>query len=218
MPKQTFLNLEENKRKLITDAFLREFAIKSYDEASLSDVVKQLGIAKGSVYQYFDGKLDLFMYLVGECNRTKMKYLGHMKREDYSDFWSFFRSLYENGFEFDKENALQSHFLFHLIDNLNSPTIKHLFDDMMKQSVSAFEAMVQHEVTLGLFRNDLPTPTMAFMMYKLGISIQEQLVFAKVIEPKKSIESNTPVYQGRKKELMSMVDDYIQLVKPSFDK
>jgi AcrR family transcriptional regulator len=218
MPKKTFLNLDESKRKQITDAFLREFAVKSFDEASLTIVVKRLGIAKGSIYQYFEGKLDLFLYLIGECTSTKMKHLGSIARKDYPDFWLFFRALFEHGFQFDNENALQSHFLFNLTDNLNSPSIKHLYEEMLEQSVVGFEKMVKHEVALGLFREDVPIKIMGFMLYKIGVSIQENLMFSEVINPKKSIEKNMPVYQGKREELMQTVDDFIRLVKPSFDK
>lgn len=218
MPKKTFLNLNEAKKKQITDAFLREFATKPFDEASLTVVVKQLGIAKGSIYQYFETKLDLFLYLIGECGATKIKYVGSISRTDYPDFWHYFRALYEHGVQFDHENPLQSHFLFNLISNLNSPSIKDLYEGMVKQSISAFEGMVEHEIELGLFRDDIPVKTMAFMLYKMGTSIQENMIFAEVINPKKSIEENTPVYKGKKDELMTMVDDYIRLTKPSFDK
>lgn len=197
---------------------MSEFAIKSFDEASLTTVLKDLGIAKGSLYQYFDNKLDLFLYLINECNTTKMKYLGTIKRESHPDYWSFFRALYECGFRFDQENPLQSHFLFNLIENLNSPTIKHLYDDMLEQSVMAFEQMINHEISLGLFRDDIPTKTMAYMMYKSGSSIQEQLIFSKVINPKENIKEHQAVYQGKETELMQTVDDYIRLMKPSFDK
>ena len=181
-------------------------------------MVKELGIAKGSVYQYFEGKLDLFLYLVGECNQTKMKYIGEITRKSYPDFWAFFRALYECGYKFDSENPLQSHFLFNLIENLNSPSIKHLHNEMLSQTVKAFEEMVEYEISAALFREDIPVKVMGFMLYKVGVSIQEQLIFSKTIEPLKSIENNTSVFLNKKEELMKTVDDYIRLIKPSFDK
>ncbi|MFD1550830.1 hypothetical protein DNU06_05485 [Putridiphycobacter roseus] len=218
MPKQTFLNLDESKRKLITDAFLREFATKPFDVASLTVVVKKIGIAKGSIYQYFEDKLDLFLYLVGVCSTTKFKYIGHIERKDYPDFWFYFRALYEHGVQFDLENPLQSQFLFQLMENLHSPSIKHLYQEMLEQSVAGFEEMVKHEVAIGLFRKDIPIQVMGFMLYKVGVSIQEHLIQFRVINPKISIEKNIPIYKGKKDKLMLTVDHYIQLVKPSFDK
>jgi len=218
MPKKTFNNLDEKKRELITNAFLREFAVKSFDEASITVVVKQLGIAKGSVYQYFDDKLDLFMYLVGECSSVKMKYVGSIERKNYPDFWNYFRDLFRYGFQFDSENPLQSHFLFNLTQNLNSPSVKNLYDTMLEQTVAGFEKMVKYEVEQGLFRDDVPLDVMGFMLYKVGLSIQEHLEFSGVINPKESIRNNQSVYQGKEDILMQTVDNYIRLAKPAFEK
>lgn len=218
MPKETFIKLKEEKKKQITDAFLREFAVKTYDEASISMVVKQLGIAKGSVYQYFNDKLDLFMYLVGESVAVKTRYTGSLKREDYADFWAYFSDLYEFGFQFDDENPLQSHFLHNLTQNLNSPSIKHLYNDLLSQVVIGFETMAKYEVQNGFFRSDIPIKTQGFFLYKLGVSIQEQLEVMGVINPKESIEKQQPVYFGKKDELMQVVVDYIKLARPAFTK
>ncbi|WP_303921503.1 TetR/AcrR family transcriptional regulator [Draconibacterium sediminis] len=218
MPKETFIKLKKEKRKQITDAFLREFAVKTYDEASISMVVKQLGIAKGSVYQYFNDKLDLFMYLVNESVAVKTKYTEAVKRENYPDFWAFFSALYEHGFCFDDENPLHSHFLHNLTQNLNSPSIKHLYNELLSQVVTGFEKMVEYEVQKGLFRSDIPVKTQGFFLYKLGLSIQEQLEVSGVINPRESIEKKQPVYFGKKNDLMQVVADYIKLAKPAFDK
>ncbi len=218
MPKKTFLNLGEAKRKQITDAFLREFAIKPYDDASITEVVRGLGIAKGSIYQYFEDKQDLFLFLIDECVAVKLKYVLTLDRNSYPDFWTYFRELYIHGYEFDKENPLQSHFLHNLLNNLKSQSIMNLFNKMLNQSILGFEAMVNFEVSEGLFRDDVPPQTMGFMLYKVGIGIQEQLEMAGVINPKESIKKSIPVYQGKNGELLQMVDDYIKLMKPSFDK
>ena len=218
MPKETFIKLKEEKKKHITDAFLREFAVKTYDEASISMVVKQLRIAKGSVYQYFDDKLDLFMYLLGESVAVKTRYTGSLKRENYVDFWAYFSDLYEYGFQFDDENPLQSHFLHNLTQNLNSPSIKHLYNDLLSQVVTGFETMADYEVQNGFFRSDIPVKTQGFVLYKLGVSIQEQLEVTGIINPKESIEKKQPVYFGKKDELMQVVADYIKLARPAFNK
>ncbi len=218
MPKKTFKNLKESKQKLIKDAFLREFAIHTFDKASISIVVKKLNIAKGSIYQYFNDKLDLFIYLIQECSSVKSKYLEPVKRSDYPDFWSFFRDLYEKGYLFDKENPLESHFLHNLGQNLNSPSVTELYQKMLQQTVSGFEEMVKYEVKQKLFRDDIPIQTMGFTLYKLGMSIQEQLEFSGSITPKQSINNNTPVYKERKEILLQTVDQYIQLYKPAFEK
>lgn len=218
MPKDTFHNLKTEKKEKLIHAFLREFSIHTYDDASITSVVKLLGIAKGSVYQYFNDKHDLFKYLIEVCAATKLKYVSSIQRESFPDFWHFFRKLYECGYQFDIENPLQSHFLHNLQRSLNAPTTKDFFIQMQKQAIQAFEKMVEHEVSLGLFRTDVSTETMGFMLYKVGVSIMEQLEYNGTIDPQKSIQNKQPVYQGKKEKLLKTVDHYILLAKNAFNK
>ncbi len=75
MPKQTFLNLPEEKRKAFTDIALEEFANHEYNTASVSKIVERASIAKGSVYQYFEDKQDLFLYLLDVANQEMIGFI-----------------------------------------------------------------------------------------------------------------------------------------------
>jgi AcrR family transcriptional regulator len=75
MPKQTFLNLPKEKQNAFIEIALPEFANNDYNTASISKIVEKAGIAKGSVYQYFQDKQDLFMYLVDVSNQTMLEFV-----------------------------------------------------------------------------------------------------------------------------------------------
>jgi len=64
MPKQTYFNLPEDKQKRILDCAVDEFAEQGYRAASISRIVAAAGIAKGSFYQYFEGKEDIYGHVV----------------------------------------------------------------------------------------------------------------------------------------------------------
>lgn len=219
MPKETFHRLAPAKKQRIIDAFLREFAIKSYDDASLSSVVKQLGIAKGSVYQYFENKQDLFLFLAMESSKVKMQYVDSVKRENFTDYWTYLRALYEAGLSFDREHPTESHFLHSIEKNINSPSIKELHDMWLKQTVEAFVQMVQHEVDLGLFRNDIDVKQMGFFLYKSLLSINDSMKYFYHIDVEKSIAKKEPIYgHGKDQQYLETVDEYIALLKKTFDK
>jgi len=73
VPKQTFFNLPEEKRQAIVDVAIDEFADNDYRNASVSRIVARAGIAKGSIYQYFENKRDLFMYLLDLAMQEKLR-------------------------------------------------------------------------------------------------------------------------------------------------
>jgi AcrR family transcriptional regulator len=75
MPKDTFANLPPAKRRRVLDAALEEFAARSYEQASLTRIVRNAGIAKGSMYQYFEDKFDLYCHLLEVAVERKLSYI-----------------------------------------------------------------------------------------------------------------------------------------------
>lgn len=76
MPNQTFFNLPDEKRQQILQVALDEFAENDFDNASISRIVARAGIAKGSFYQYFADKDDLYAYVLGLLAQTKTEFLS----------------------------------------------------------------------------------------------------------------------------------------------
>lgn len=69
MPTDTFYNLSEEKKKRIFDAAVQEFSERRFSDASINQIVKNAGIPKGSFYQYFADKEDIYLYMVEEMAR-----------------------------------------------------------------------------------------------------------------------------------------------------
>ena len=77
MVHQTFLNLPEEKRVRILQSAVDEFIRLPYDRTSINRIVENAGIPKGSFYQYFDGKDDLYGY----CILSVYRQLAQIRRE-----------------------------------------------------------------------------------------------------------------------------------------
>jgi AcrR family transcriptional regulator len=56
--------LDENKRRLITDAAVRLFAQRPFHEVKLDDVAAAARVGKGTLYLYFKNKHDLYVTLI----------------------------------------------------------------------------------------------------------------------------------------------------------
>lgn len=69
MPKSTFYNLSDDKKQKIFDAAVNEFSTRRFSEASINQIVKNAGIPKGSFYQYFAGKEDIYLYMTEEISK-----------------------------------------------------------------------------------------------------------------------------------------------------
>lgn len=64
MPTKLFFSLGKEKQSRITKAAIKEFACNSYINASTNRIVKECGISKGSLFQYFADKEDLYFYIL----------------------------------------------------------------------------------------------------------------------------------------------------------
>jgi AcrR family transcriptional regulator len=101
MPKQTFLNLSQEKRETILNAAVEEFAEYGLENASTNRIVKNSGIAKGSFYQYFEDKQDVFMYLLDVIEKKELEFFkGKHPPTNNMDTFQFFRWMVKTGMEF----------------------------------------------------------------------------------------------------------------------
>jgi len=64
VPKETFLNLSEEKQEKVMRAAISEFTNHGFEKANIGIIAKSAGVAKGSIYQYFEHKKELFLYSV----------------------------------------------------------------------------------------------------------------------------------------------------------
>ncbi|MBI3152405.1 MAG: TetR/AcrR family transcriptional regulator [Chloroflexi bacterium] len=102
MPKQTFLNLPEEKRRNIASAAIEEFAEFGFEASSINRIVANSGISKGSFYQYFEDKMDVFKYLMDVIAKEKTEYYKgkHPPSANLGTF-EYFHWLIKTGMEFN---------------------------------------------------------------------------------------------------------------------
>ena len=66
MPTGTFFRLPEEKRGRLMDAAWAEFSATPYAKVSINRIIQAAQIPRGSFYQYFTDKEELFLYMVEE--------------------------------------------------------------------------------------------------------------------------------------------------------
>lgn len=105
MPKDTYLNLSEKKREMILNTAIDEFYEYGFEKASISRIVNKAGIAKGSFYQYFEDKEDLFSFVIENARERKLIYFSEIINSGLElDFFELLRELYRASLNFLKGN------------------------------------------------------------------------------------------------------------------
>jgi AcrR family transcriptional regulator len=63
MPTVTWARVDQNRRAAVIEAAEAEFGAHGFSQGSLNVIARRAGVAKGSLFQYFADKRDLYAYI-----------------------------------------------------------------------------------------------------------------------------------------------------------
>ncbi|KYC90367.1 TetR/AcrR family transcriptional regulator [Heyndrickxia sporothermodurans] len=94
MPKQTFFHLSKDKQETLIISAKEEFSRVPLHEASIANIIKNAGIPRGSFYQYFEDKEDLYFYLLNQLSKKNAeRFISILKEKDGDIFETFIESF-----------------------------------------------------------------------------------------------------------------------------
>lgn len=131
MPKPTFFRLPEEKRMRLIKAAYAEFTRAPFADASISNMIKDAGIPRGSFYQYFEDKSDIFFYLLDRMRESAQDLMQKTLAEQKGDFFATAAIL------FDK--AIDS-----LVDGPYAPFYRNVFMYMDFHAAAKLTPAVHH--------------------------------------------------------------------------
>lgn len=139
---------KEKKRREILESALRAFAEKGYQTATIDDIVAHSGISKGAIYNYFQGKEDIYIQLMNM--RTDLTF---QKLEEA--FGEFHTATEKIGAIFDmyKNSGNNENWLdlvrVHIEFLINSSRHKELKTIMIERFQSVFQQFVMEIIVEG---------------------------------------------------------------------
>ena len=107
-PRKTFFGLPQEKQAKLTEVAIEEFAQAGYHKASINRIVEKLGIAKGSIYQYFRNKEHLFLYIFSYGIKLAKGVLKPIETAE-GDFFEKLKASLKAGIRFIKEHPAIYH-------------------------------------------------------------------------------------------------------------
>ena len=174
MPKGTFFNLPDEKRASICNVAIEEFAANSFDQASINRIVARSGIAKGSFYQYFENKKDLFLYLLQLVTEAKLVYLAPvMRNPEQYDFFTLLRELYLSGIQFAVEHPQYAEISKRLLESKGTPLYEEIMDNNMPSAYEFFETLLKDAISRGEVRADIGIKMFAYMIASMNTLVVE---------------------------------------------
>ena len=95
MPTVTWSRLGGERRSAVVDAAEAEFAAHGFSGGSLNVIARRAGVAKGSLFQYFADKRDLYAYITDVGSQRVRAYMEYQIHELEPDrpFFEFLTDL-----------------------------------------------------------------------------------------------------------------------------
>lgn len=164
LPKKTFHNLPEEKRLRIIAVALAEFAEKGYAKASVNTIVKEVGIAKGSLYQYFESKETLFFYLFDEFTVLVKRAVKEAAQTGGEGFFEQVRAVFLAGVRFIRQHPAYYRLYLHVLFEQELPGREKLIAKVRLFSAEYFGPLCDQCKAAGDIRTEVPTDLAIFLI------------------------------------------------------
>ena len=164
-PRQTFRNLSEEKQERITRVALEEFGEKGYAGASINFMVERLGIAKGSVFQYFGDKKGLFLFVFNKTTDMVKDYLRAVRDQTKDeDLFTRLEATLMAGSLFLREHPLIYRVYIKVMYEYDVPFRKEILQALREHSLKFLRSLLETAKERGELKKDLDLNRMAFVL------------------------------------------------------
>lgn len=174
MPKDTFHNLQPEKQQMIEDVAFIEFAEYGYDNASVNRIVEQCKIAKGSFYQYFDDKKDLFLHLVERISEKKLEFMSpKMQNPEEHDFFTLIEELYTAGLQFAASNPQIATLGNWIYKNMDHWIVKEMYNSLAPKGQDIYQNLINLAISRGEIRPDIDIKFISYVLVSITTTMVE---------------------------------------------
>lgn len=212
MALKTFQNLKSERREQILMACYKEFALKGYQSASLSEIIKQLGLAKGSFYRYFTNKKELYAYLIQDASQRRLSKLDALIARPDVDFFEVIRQNFFDKLKFDLEHPVIGGFLYQVMHERENHEVADVIQGLYNSVIEITRSIVEMEK----FKKQLKiqdAEMIAFQIFHMQLWLYDYVSFKYGIKFQENIENGQPVLNLSELELHRIIDVSIEMLK-----
>ncbi len=170
MPKKTFENLSDEKKKRIFDAAVQEFSNRRFSEASINQIIKTAEISRGSFYQYFHNKEDIYLYMITEISKSKMDVMGRTEEQNpEADFFEIYIKMFQEGLQWSRSNP--DYYRVGLLMELDDSRFIHKLQAMAAEGLKSLSNLIERDKRRGLIKPEVDSQLVVEMLYTLNMNL-----------------------------------------------
>jgi AcrR family transcriptional regulator len=206
-PRETFKKLEDEKQQRILDTAIDEFADHGFRQASVNRMVQRLGIAKGSIFQYFGSKEGLFNVIFNHAVNLVRQSLRQVKQETADeDFFERIRGSLLAGIRFIRRHPRVYRIYLKMIFQEDFPLRAEFLQQVHLFSAEYLRPLVESGIERGELRRDLNVDMAVFFLDAL----MDRFLQAYCVS---FLDAGAGIYQASEDELGKRVEEFIRLLR-----
>lgn len=157
MPHSRFYKLTDEKRNLIIRTALEEFSTKKFDQASINQISKKVGISAGNLYYYFENKEDLystvFDYVMKKVDIKSGEFANLLWE---ASFWETIKIWVLKRIKISIQDKEVGHFINRLFEYNVSMDVNDVEMKFKQRIRDEFREIFNMGIEKGAIRTDLP--------------------------------------------------------------
>jgi len=208
MPKQTFLNLPEEKRNFITDTLIKYFSQKPYHEVDISDIAKECNVAKGSMYQYFENKKEMYFYSLQVSYDRFLKLLEKLDMIHINIF-----DYYENSLEgiwlAMKELRNEYMLLERAFFSHDSPFKEEINEKFLKQSREFLIELIRYNQEKGFIREDIDPLLIGIFLEGVSFYMKKFIIEQALIKTSTTLDLDISYFKDALSQFIKLLKEGI---------
>lgn len=212
MAKKTFHNLRSERQREILEVAYREFILNDYNSASLSRIIKTLGLAKGSFYRYFSSKKDLYFYLIEQATSERFSTIERRVREPGMTLIRLIRINWQDKIEFELNHPLESAFQYRVFRERENEEIGDLEIRFKKELCTKIKQFIT-EFFPDSVRSDIELDIIALQIIQAQLSLYDYLTIKFNDDLLKNIKEGRPLFNLHKSDFEKMIESFTKILE-----
>jgi TetR/AcrR family transcriptional regulator len=203
----TFLNLPEEKKDRIIARATREFSEKGYQGASINTLVDDLGISKGSIFQYFTSKKGLFLFIFqAAVERVRRTLVGVKEETEDLEFFERIRRSILAGVDFVRRHPQIYRIYLKLLFDREAPYRAELLKAIRLFSAEYLGSLVEKGLERGEIRKDIPPEQAVFILD----AVLDRYLQAYMVP---FLDQGGNIYQGNQDQVAAWAGGIVEILR-----
>ena len=203
---KTFQNLSKAKQDRITQAAIMEFSEKGYTGASINSLVEKVGIAKGSIFQYFGDKKGLFLFIFNKSTEMVKQRLRVIRDETTDDtLFSRLEKTLRAGVSFIQDHPLIYKLYMKVLYDAKIPFRDEILLSLRTYSFQYLHSLLEKARDNGELRADLNIDQACFVLD----AVMDRFLQTRMI---RHLDAELGIFQADDEIIQTWIQDIIHII------